>query len=206
MSKTNSENRKHETKWKTRRDEVRWDCDKGVMPDFSFPLWCPGDPSLSSDFSDSASNHFPAPAEPPRDDSFHHIHHKDTWEGLSPCGATVHLPEYKYIGKEGFTARTNRWGGNWTQKGCETCLHVCVCFREWRWCLFVKGMLWAGWFDVIIYSCDSGLAEEAVLVIHQVLIDTGPGEKRQKATRNEWDQGHWKLKKLNNKKKNNTVN
>lgn len=99
------------TRRNERQEEMRWDCDKGVMPDFSFPLWCPGDPSLSSDFSDSASNHFPAPAEPPRDDSFHHIHHKDTWEGLSPCGATVHLPEDKYIGKEGFTARTNRWGG-----------------------------------------------------------------------------------------------
>lgn len=41
-------------------------------------------------------------------------------------------------------------------------------------CLCVKGILRAGWFGVIIHSSDSGLAEEAVLVIHQVLIDTGP--------------------------------
>ncbi len=38
----------------------------------------------------------------------------------------------------------------------------------------MKGALRAGWFGVIFHSSDSGLAEEAVLVIHQVLIDTGP--------------------------------
>jgi len=42
----------------------------------------------------------------------------------------------------------------------------------------VKGILRAGWFGVIIHSSDSGLAEEAVLVIHQVLIDTGPEIKK----------------------------
>ncbi len=38
----------------------------------------------------------------------------------------------------------------------------------------MKGTLRAGWFGVIFHSSDSGLAEEAVFVIHQVLIDTGP--------------------------------
>lgn len=31
-----------------------------------------------------------------------------------------------------------------------------------------------GWFYVIINSCDGGLAEEAVFVVHQVLVDAGP--------------------------------
>ncbi len=38
----------------------------------------------------------------------------------------------------------------------------------------MKGVLRADWFGVIFHSSDSGLAEEAVLAIHQVLIDTGP--------------------------------
>lgn len=58
---------------------------------------------------------------------------------------------------------------------------MCVCES-----VCVKGALRAGWFGVIIHSSDSGLAEEAVLVIHQVLIDTGP-EIKDKVSEGERD-------------------
>lgn len=49
-------------------------------------------------------------------------------------------------------------------------MYVCVCVH-------VKGMLRASWFAVIFHSSDRGLAEETVLIIHQMLIDAG-SEKR----------------------------
>lgn len=33
--------------------------------------------------------------------------------------------------------------------------------------------LGGGWFNVVIHSCDGGFAEEAVLIVHQVLVDAG---------------------------------
>lgn len=38
--------------------------------------------------------------------------------------------------------------------------------------------LGGGWLNVIVHTRNGGFAEEAVLVVHQVLVDTGSGKTR----------------------------
>lgn len=51
-------------------------------------------------------------------------------------------------------------------------MNVCVCVH-------VKSMLRASGFAVIFHSSDGGLAEETVLIIHQMLIDAGSETRKE---------------------------
>lgn len=42
-------------------------------------------------------------------------------------------------------------------------------------------VLRAGWFGEVVHPCDGGLAEEAVLVVHQVLVDAGSGTEEERS-------------------------
>lgn len=46
----------------------------------------------------------------------------------------------------------------------------------WGWALR------AGWLGEVVHPCDGGLTEEAVLVVHQVLVDAGSGTEEERAS------------------------
>lgn len=51
------------------------------------------------------------------------------------------------------------------------CLCVCVCIHMQVCIMFFSGMLRPQWLGIILHTCDGSFAKEAVLVVHQMLID-----------------------------------
>lgn len=67
------------------------------------------------------------------------------------------------------------------------CVYASACVSVWKSggvlsglavCVWVRVGVWSGGLAVVLHSGDCGLAEETVLVVHQVLVDAGSTHTR----------------------------